>query len=258
MRLARLQHEFQRHVLCGDEQIAQHVTATTEVPAHVRLGVYSHAYRSRLTEALASNMPRLKQLVGEQAFGELALRYIEQNPSRYASIRWFGDALARMLRDSQANEPWLAELAEWEWSIAAAFDAADQDCVGPDALAHVAPEDWGALQLAFHASAIHLRMATNAPALFKALAEDRAPPQPAMLDGPQSWLIWRQQLTTKYRSMSAAEAAAFDLAREGGTFGAICQQLCEWHEPADVPGQAAGILKQWLMEEIVAHAATGR
>lgn len=257
MGLAQLQEELARHIIAGDERIAARVAATAQSPARMRLGIYFQAYRTRLTAALASNVPRLKQLVGDEVFDRLARQYIGQYPSRTASIRWFGDALAQMLRELQPHEPWLAELAGWEWAIAAAFDAADREPISPDPLAHIAPEDWGALQLEFHPSARHLQMATNAPAIFKALTDGDAPPRPARLERPQSWLIWRRQLDPRYRSIDAAEAASFELARAAGTFGAICERLCDWYEPADVPGRAAAMLKHWISDAIVTNAAVG-
>jgi hypothetical protein len=37
--------------------------------------------------------------------------------------------------------------------------------------------------------------------------------------------------------------------RAGGTFGAMCEALCEWHEGDEVPLVAAGMLKRWIVEE---------
>jgi hypothetical protein len=37
--------------------------------------------------------------------------------------------------------------------------------------------------------------------------------------------------------------------RDGGTFGAMCEALCEWHDGEEVPLIAAGMLKRWIVEE---------
>jgi hypothetical protein len=256
--LAELQHALQRHVLTGDAAIESAVHGTAAVPASTRLRVYFGAYRSRLAEALAANMPRLQQLLGAQEFAALAARYLEICPSQLPSIRWFGDRLAHVLAQSHPGQPWLAELARWEWAIAAAFDARDATPIGIDALAAVEPGDWAGLQLEFHPSVQSLQMATNAPALFKALTEEQAPPEPALLEQPQAWILWRRDLKTQYRSLDPAQAAALDVVRAGGTFAAMCEALCAWHDADEVPLQAAGMLKRWIVEDLLTAVAPAR
>jgi hypothetical protein len=246
--LAQLQRDMQHHVLNGDAAIADAVNGTAAVPAATRLAVYSNAYRIRLAEALADTLSNLHTFLGEEEFGAVAARYIDEHPSRFASIRWFGDRLAEELQRSHSGQPWVAELARWEWALAASFDAQDAATIGIEALASIAPDDWGELSLEFHPSVQQLELQTNAPALFKALAEGQSPPQPAILEQPQSWLLWRQDLKTQYRSLEPAETAALTLVRGGGSFGEMCEALCEWHEADEVPLVAAGMLKRWIVE----------
>ena len=257
--LAALQHDLQRHVLNGDPAIAGAVNGTPAVPVSTRLSVYSNAYRIRLADALGANMPQLQQLLGDEEFSAVARRYVDEYPSQFASIRWFGDRLAQVLAESHASQPWLAELARWEWALAAAFDAQDSSTVGIERLASVAPDDWADLKLEFHPSVHYLELTTNAQALFKALSEELPLPEPAMLERPQPWLLWRQNdLKTQYRSLEPAEAAALNVVRADGTFGAMCEALCEWYEPEEVPLVAAGMLKRWLVEEILTAVAPAR
>ncbi|MDY6948994.1 MAG: DNA-binding domain-containing protein, partial [Pseudomonadota bacterium] len=161
--LAELQRDFQRHVMHGHERIVDAVGGSPRVPATVRLAVYSQAYRLRLTDALASTLPCLQQLMGKDQFAAIASDYIDLSPSTYASIRWFGDQLPLLLRRSFPEQPWLAELASWEWAIAAAFDGADAAPIGVEALATVAPDQWPTLQFQFHPTVQCLQMRTNAP-----------------------------------------------------------------------------------------------
>jgi len=246
-----LQRDLQRHVLTGDAAIAAVINGSAKVPAATRLGVYSNAYRIRLADALGENMANLRTFLGEDEFQSVAARYIDQHPSQFASIRWFGDGLANELERSHAEQPWIAELARWEWSLAASFDAKDAPTVGIDALAAVAPGDWGDLRLEFHPSVQLLELRTNAQALFKAFADEQALPEPALLDRPQPWLLWRQELKTQYRSLEPDETAALEVVRDGGTFADMCEALCEWHEVDTVPLLAAGMLKRWIVEELI-------
>ncbi len=256
--LAVLQRDLQRHVISGDAAIADAVNGTLAVPVATRLSVYANAYRVRLTDALAANMPQLRLLLGEAEFGTVAGRYIDEYPSQFASIRWFGDHLAQVLAQSHAAQPWVAELAAWEWALAASFDAPDAPTIGVEALASVAPGDWAELHLEFHPSVQYLELATNAQALFKALSGEQPLPQPAILERPQPWLLWRQDLKTQYRSLLPDEVAALAVVRGGGTFGAMCEVLCESHDAEEVPLVAAGMLKRWLVEEQVTALAACR
>jgi len=249
--LAELQRDFQRHVMHGHERIVDAVDGSPNVPATLRLSIYSDAYRLRLTEALASTLPRLQQLLGKERFADIAREYIELYPSSYPSIRWFGDRMPQLLQKSFPEQPWLVELARWEWSVAAAFDGADAEPVGIEALAVIAPEQWPTLTFRFHPTVQVLAMRTNAPALFKALSADDPPPECIALDDAQSWLIWREGLKTQYRSLGPDEVAALEVMRNGGSFEMLCDALCAWHDADAVPAQAAGLLKRWVVEQMI-------
>lgn len=250
MNLEQLQRAFQQHVLQGDDTIAKSVNATGQVPAAIRLGIYAEAYRLRLIDALAHNYPRLQQLLGTEAFVALAKRYLDEHPSTSVSVRWFGHRLAADLNEDQ-EQPWLAELARWEWAIAAAFDAQDVEPLDDADLSDIDPAAWPALRFRFHPSLQRIQLHTNAATLFKALSDDTECPKPARLEAPQAWLIWRQALATRYRSLTDEEAHALDTLRNGGTFAQLCEALCEWHEPASVPAQAAMFLKGWVGEGLI-------
>jgi len=253
MNLAELQRAFKNHLLHDDDRLARQVVSSGGLPLELRLGVYADAYQARLAEALASNYPRLQQHLGAQPFRSLSRAYLAAHPSHTVSVRWFGDRLPHYLarQTRYTARPWLAELAHWEWAIAAAFDAADAAPLSPVTLSKVAPAAWATLRFGIHPSAQRLQLQTNAPALFKALSEETEWPSPLTLEQPQDWLIWRQDLAPKYRSLAPDEARAFDLMCSHASFGEICEALCEWHEPDQVPAQAASLLQRWLSDQVL-------
>ncbi len=255
MNLIQLQRAFQRHVLHGDGSVAVTINESDQVSVRLRLAVYADAYRLRLIEALAHNYPRLQQLLGAEGFDALARGYLEEHPSRSVSVRWFGERLAAHLGERYPDQPWLAELASWEWAIAAAFDAADAAPLDEAALGELDPADWSTLRFRFHPSIRRLRLHTNAPALFKALSDEVAVPSPARSQQPQQWLVWRQELIPRYRSLPDDEAAALDTLIAQGTFGEACEALCDWHEPTAVPAQIARMLRTWLSEAAIVALA---
>ncbi|HEU4653902.1 MAG TPA: DNA-binding domain-containing protein [Steroidobacteraceae bacterium] len=251
--LAELQHAFQALVLTGNASAQSQIVNTSELSASARLAIYAEAYRLRLIEALASNYPRLKETLGEQEFDTLALRYIETHRSQHPSIRWYGHRLAELLVIERVNEPWLAELARWEWAVAFAFDAPDAVPLDASALSRIQPEQWSELRLDFHPSIQRLDMHSNAVALFKAFTEEQAAPTPG-IEPRTAWLIWRQDLKTQYRSLEDDEAAALDVMRGQGTFADACEMLCQWHEVDQVPLRAASYMQRWLHDQLVCAA----
>src|SRR5207244_2183718 len=66
--LARVQGDFQDHLLRGGAAVEAHALGTARVPVATRLGVYAGAYRSRLAEALENSYPALAKLLGEADF----------------------------------------------------------------------------------------------------------------------------------------------------------------------------------------------
>ena len=253
--LSQLQKRLQQSIV--DETDFSDTAAATGVDAATRVGVYVTAYRLRLIDALAANFPRLQRFMGTAAFAALAENYLAKFPSTSVSVRWFGDRLAQFLRDDDAfaTTPWKADLAEWEWEIASSFDASDAPPITPSALA-VTPEEWPQLRFTLHPSVRLLRMQTNAVALFSAISDDAEPPVACVLDRPQAYAIWRQEFDVRFRIQDDDEAHSLAMLGQDATFGAMCNDLCEWHAEDEVPVRAASLLRTWITDGLIADATS--
>lgn len=254
--LAGVQGAFQEYLLRGDPAIEAHVVGTERVPVATRLEIYGGAYGSRLAEALASNFPALARLLGEVDFQTLASAYVRAHESPFFSIRYYGDHLEEFLAtDAQySGAPLLAELARWEWTLGKAFDAADAVPVTHEALAGVLPAQWAQLRFGWHPSVQRLELHWNAPQVWQAATEERDPPQASFTQEAQPWLVWRQELSTYFRSLPQTEAAALDAARKGWPFGELCALLCAKLGDAEAPMQAATLLRGWIAAGLITSA----
>jgi hypothetical protein len=254
--LAQLQQQFQDYLLRGDGAVVARVVGTARVPVDTRLGIYAGAYRSRLAEALATNYPVLARLLGEADFGALAREYIAAHDSPFYSIRYYGHELAGFLatREHYAAAPVLAELAQWEWAMSSVFDAADATPLGPEDLARIPPLEWAQLRLRWHPSVQRLTLWWNVPPLWKALSEDGERPEMTLGATPAEWLLWRENLTTYFRSLGKAEASVLDAARNGWPFGELCALLCEELGESEAPAQAAALLRTWIAAGLIVRA----
>lgn len=253
-RLADIQEAFQRFLLTADSGIESHVVGTQRVSVETRLGIYGDGYRSRLIEVLQSSYPVLANLLGEADFHTLAAKYVATHESTFFSIRYYGDELADFLAADAdySGAPLLAELARWEWALAAAFDAADAEPVDSGVFAQVAPEDWAELRFEWSASVQVVPLEWNVPELWKAVTEETESPEPRLQ--PACWLIWRRELQIYFRPLTAEEAAVIAASRAGQSFGELCVLLCEHLDESEASLHAAGFLRGWVQAGLIVKA----
>jgi hypothetical protein len=253
--LARVQRDFQDYLLRGDPAVEQHVVGTGRVPVATRLAIYAGAYRSRLGEALESNYPALAKLLGAD-FEKLANDYVTAHDSPYFSIRYYGDALPQFLatHEDYALAPVLTELAQWEWAMTSVFDAADAAPLDHAALGRIPPQEWAQLRFGWHPSVHRLSLSWNVPQLWQALTADGERPAAALSAAPVPWLLWRQELTSYFRSLGSTEASVLDAARSGWPFGELCELLCDELGDEQAPREAATLLRSWIASGLIVSA----
>jgi hypothetical protein len=243
------QQQLQHAILAGkaSDPLLQAVRRQGVI-AQQRVGIYQDAYHLRLTEALASNYPAIAQYLGDVDFSALARAFAIAHPSCHASIRWFGDSLARFLHTQSpwSSNPVLHELAQFEWALRHTVDAADTPALEVADLRALPPDGWAQLQLALQPAASLMRLDWNATGFWSALVEGGAPP--ARQYGPQHWLVYRRQdFMAMWRSVGEDEARLLRLIGEGINFADLCEAMAEHAvEPGAIPAQAALLLHQWV------------
>jgi hypothetical protein len=252
-RLRELQEQLQSHLLLGDARIAQHIVGTPRVDAHTRLAIYFDAYRLRLLEALRVDFPALHTLAGDAEFERIGRAYLDVHPSGHFSIRYFGQQLAGFLQrdDRWRALPVFAEMAAFEWALGLSFDACDSPLIGVEDMAVIPPEAWAHMRLGLHPSLQRLDLLWDVPGLWKAIEEEQPPQAPVAADHPLAWIIWRRELQSFFRSTPVDEAWAIDSLRQGESFAAMCEGLCEWIDETRVAAQAALYLRRWVQDGLV-------
>lgn len=253
--LHALQGQFQAHVLHGASTFRDLVEDGPRGHLDARLAIYAEGYRSRLIDAFASDFEALHSVMGDDLFQAVCRQYVEATPSTNRSIRWYAGALPAFLAGTApwSVHPLLAEIARFEWTLTLAFDAADDPLLGIDDLAALPPEAWGTLAFRLHPSVHFLALRHNTAALRKAVDAGTDMPEPTSAADPVTWLVYRRDLEVHYRSLTAPEAWALQAAGAGSTFPELCEGLCEWMAPEDVPGQASEWLRGWIDEQLIAR-----
>ena len=254
-RLRDLQLRFQDYLIDGSEDIEQDIISTEHALAEHRLGTYYNAYRIRLIDCLAVDFSALEKYLGRETFENMALDYLHHYPSSHPSVRWFGENLPRYLRDHYRgdNAEFVQELARYEWAQTTVFDAADSTQLFQlEAMASIPAEAWPELRFSFKPAVIWLDLYWNAPLIEQALDTDAEIPPLKRSNFQQRWLLWRQEMKTHWRSLEVHEAWAIEQAANGANFAEICEGLLEWIDEQQVALVAAGFLKQWVSDQLLA------
>ena len=218
----------------------------------IRLDAYHHAYRARLIEALRSNMPVLHQVLGDDAFAGMALAYLADEPSRQASIRWFGHRLPAWLANhpDAVPHPALADLAAMEWALGCSFDATDAMPLRFDDLVALPPPSWPDARFAGHPSVHLLSLQWAVEPLWQSLTHDEGAEtsEPEALN--HALLIWRQGLDTRWRSLQADEADALNACLAGEPFAALCERAGN-HHGDQAPAWMAATLRRGVEDGLL-------
>lgn len=250
--LRQLQNDFQSFILRGGDHMEDQVQGTEKLSAETRLDVYYQAYRLRLLEVLEVDFPALQAFVGEERFERIGREYIDAYPSEHFSIRYFGRAMSRFLGVlPYQREPWLAELAAFEWALGEAFDASDTPPLTAKALSAIPLDAWPEVRLHLHPSERRLNFRWHVPAVWQAVDRHETPTPPVRNELAIPWLIWRRDLKNYFRSLQQDEAWALDAISAGLTFGEICEGLGQWMADSEAAVRAARLLTLWVEEGLL-------
>lgn len=250
--LLAIQKEFQNALLDAKLNAPDFILSTKKVSAQERFTVYSRAYRRRLVRALEDNYSILARHLGEESFSKLALSYVENYPSKYRNIRWFGDKLSDFLLQTEqyAKNEFIMEFAKVEWIFSLVSDSSDAPILGFSDFASIVPETWPNLILKMHPSVhrFNLRyidLNWNKIEIWEAFIRNQESAfDPVKLEKPRAWIGWRKNLEISFYAMPPLEAQIFDLAASGKT----CQELYD-----SFPNFIEALLKKWLEEGLISQ-----
>ena len=207
----------------------------------------------RLRDALSEAYDKTHRYLGDELFYAAAAGYVEQNPSQYSNLRWYGASFPTFLQQYLPEHPVVAELAAFEWALSLAFDAQDQTTLPLSALAQVQAHEWESIGFACHASVRFLPLHSNCVAIWLALADETpaspAPPAPSWQEPAQPWLIWRKNLQAHFRCLSAAEYVALAALHNGRGFAEVCAMVTE--SAPENEAQIGHWLQIWLGDEVL-------
>jgi len=272
MTLFNTQQQLLDYLLKHEPHIQQQLKQDVDdkVSPQTRLGIYRHAYQMRLIEALADHYPSLALLLGDTLFQQLGKNYLALYPSQHFSVRYFGEQLSDYLTQSSQNyhadhpNDFLAEMAQFEWQLRYAFDAADATRLQLSDLQAIPMEQWGDLVFHLHPSLVRLDLHWNVPQVWQTLQTDentendqttaQCVPPIMKHDYPIAWRIWREKnYRSFFRSLDVNEAWALDAMIQQQNFADVCRGLCEWVDEQYAPQRAVELILRWLNDGLIVN-----
>jgi len=253
--LGDLQRAFQDFLLASSDGFTSAVRDTKKADRATLLDVYRDGYGLRLVEVLTNDYPGLMAMCGPADFDHLARAYIAAHPSRHPSVRWFGRDLADFAASTPPynGAPACAEMARFEWALGDAFDSPDVAPIAATELMALPPEAWETLQFSVLPSLQRLTLEFETPQAW----QQRDEVEPGNLEvepaaEPVTWVIWRPELMTNFRSLEPDEAAMLDALVRGLSFPDLCETLAAHVGEEQVPARASGLLRSWVDQGMIA------
>ncbi|WP_321392196.1 DNA-binding domain-containing protein [Emcibacter sp.] len=254
--LKELQKLFKSSVMLQTGDLVSEISEGGRIGPEQRLAIYGHAYGARLREVLQKDFPVLHTMLGDEQFYSLCNAYIAAYPSEHPSLRYLGRHMETFLEGEKFREqPFLAEMARFEWTFIDVFDASDRVPVTFEQVATLSPGSWTTLRFVFHPSLHWNSFAWNVPAIWSSVQRmevdsDEEPVSPQKNADPIRVIQWRHDLVSYFRSLENDEAQMLDQAMTGTDFAALCECLAGYHGE-EAPMRAAEFLKTWVTEGLI-------
>ncbi|WP_285163187.1 HvfC/BufC N-terminal domain-containing protein [Shewanella goraebulensis] len=233
--------------------IRSRVSEQSGISVEHRLQIYANAYRIRLKETMETDHQILGLYLGDELFDKLAAEYLNAHPSSAKSLRRFGDNLAGFLRHDKffSQYPILADLAQFERLLLAAFDAAESSRAEFSTLQNLPPEHWPNCCLRFHPSLQLFSCKSNAVESWQALKAETSPDAP-YYQQQKYWMLWRnEERLTQFESLNYSQYVLLTGFIEGNNFAEQCELMLEWYDEQTAPMMVLQTLQSWFAKGII-------
>ncbi len=252
--MANFHEQFEAYLKGEDSSITGLVVSDEKGNATERMNIYRDAYALRLIDILYGDFPIVYEILGTEAFVEMAKKYLATYPSTSFTVRHFGQYLAKFLSEEPpyGDYPYLWQLADFEWAKGTVFDAPDSAVFILEQLTELTEKKWETATFEFIPAMTRLVYDYNIPQIWQAINDDEQSQEPKVLDTPMPWVMWRKNFNPNWYSMADDEDWFFIQARQGVNFSELCEGLSTWIDDEEkIAQRAAEIVRRWIDEKML-------
>jgi hypothetical protein len=235
-----------------DAELRAVVRGQGELDATARIAIYADMYRARLVDVLREDFPRVRAVLGDEAFSAVAGRYLARHLSVHPSVRHLGSRFADHLAAEVLPHPFVADLARLEWARVEVFDAADDEPLRLADLQAVAPEEWPRLALRPIMAARVVRASWPVHAIWAAAGGPCVEVEwPA---ASTTIRVWREGWSVSHTAMGTTEVVALRTIEHGASFAEVCAAVEGGRDADAVAREVGALLLRWLEDGLLARS----
>jgi hypothetical protein len=232
-----------------DAELGAVVCGQGELDAAARIAIYADMYRARLLDVLREDFPRVRAVLGDEAFSGAASRYLARHPSVHPSVRHLGARFADHLAVEPGPSRFVADLARLEWARVEVFDAADAEPLRLTDLHAIAPEEWPRLTLRPIAACRVVTAGWPVHMIWAAAASPGGEAEwPA---APATVRVWREGWSVSHAAMGVSEITAFRAIEQGASFAEVCAAVAGGRDADAVAREVGALLLRWLEDGLL-------
>ncbi len=216
------------------------------------MSIYRNAYQIRLKGVLETDHELLSFYLGDELWDQMVTGYIAYAPSKYPSLRQFGDRLPEFLANTLPfnQHPVIAEIAFFERRLIDSFDAADAPRYQLEHLQAIPEDAWPSMSLKFHPSVQALSFHWNTVLIWQRLKAEQPPVQ--AIEQDSDWLVWRNaERLTEFRSIDQIEVELIRFAQAGHDFSEICEKSLDYFDESEALNNLVPYLMAWINQGLV-------
>lgn len=234
------------------EAIREYVRADGARDAGQLLAVYRSSVHENLAATLEAIYPAVLRGLGAQTFRRVALDYVACTPSTSPSLDDYGDHFPAYIAQHRAlsEYPYLAGIAQLDWTWHRAFHAADLEPVATETLALWLQECSHALMLFLPPGAA---LISSKWPLYDIWRMNRGLIAEQTIDlqsEAQACLVWRQDYDVCVACASPCERAIFQTSKKPQYFGTKVDALLSNFDASEVVNSLIQALQRgWLVAE---------
>lgn len=249
MQLSALEQSFRDGVLAGSDEVLS-VIAAGNLSEKKRLNIYRNNVVSNYCGALEAVYPAILSLVGPDYFRQAAQHYVKQFPSHSGDIHHYGEQFSELLASlpDAADLAYLPDVARLEWSIHAAFHAADAKRFDLSQLQGIAPEDYGNIRFKLNPAARLLESPFPIQRIWQVnLPDYRGDQHVDLSEGGGPMLVMRRNFVMEVERISGADAAMLNSFMRDWSFARALEATLEVDRDFDV----GNFLQRFVLNETI-------